>query len=129
MSTEPSPGSDVSVTQLLTGIIADAQELGLRHLALFRSEMLRDVRETREALVLVAIGFVLLQVGGLLVCHMLALLISRLVPAIPLWGCYAIVGGVVSGCGAVPLMAGISRLNTLNPSTDVTTKVLKETDQ
>ena len=127
MSVETFLGSDVSVTHLVTGIVADAQNLGLKHLALFRSEVLRDLRQTREGLVSVAIGFALIQIGGLLVCHMFALLLSQLVPTLPLWGSYAIVGVVVIGCGSIPLMNGIRRLNTLDPISDGSAQIMKET--
>ncbi len=115
---ETSSGNDVSVTQLVAGIVSDAQDLGLRHLALLRSELLETMRQTRAALVSVAIGLALVLIGGLLVGHMAAHLLSQLFPTLPLWGSYAIVGGVLSGCGAIPLMSGIARLQNMKPLTD-----------
>ncbi len=127
MSIDTSLDAEVSVTQLVTGIVADAQDLGLKHLALFRSEVLRDIRQTKEGLVSVVIGFALVQIGGLLVCHMLALLLTQLFPTLPLWGGYGIVGSVVIACGSIPLMNGIKRLNTLDPISDGSTRIVKET--
>ena len=46
MSIDTAQNSDASVTHLLTGIVADAQDLGLKHLELFRSEVLEEIRKT-----------------------------------------------------------------------------------
>lgn len=115
MSIDTSSNSDVTVTHLLTGIIADAQELGVKHLELIRSEMLEEMRKTTQAMVSLAVGFVLIQIGGLLFCHMLAYLLVQLFPTLLLWQCYAISGLVAVVCGAVPLMLGISKLRALQP--------------
>jgi hypothetical protein len=114
MATETSPSSEVSVTGLLTGILADAQDLALRHLALLRSEVKESLRETRQAMILMGLGVMLLQLGMIFLCQMCVVLLTHLVPALPVWGSYAIVGGVLVLCGAGPLLAGISRLKTLD---------------
>jgi hypothetical protein len=123
MSIDTSASSDVSVTHLLTGIIADAQDLGVKHLELIRSELLEEIRQTTEALVSLAIGFALIQIGGLLFSHMFANLLVQVFPSLALWQGYAIVGVVVAICGAVPLILGISRLRAIRPLTHSTTRV------
>ena len=113
MSIDTAQNSDVSVSHLLTGIVADAQDLGLKHLELFRSELLEEIRKTTEVLVSMAIGLAVVEIGGLLLGHMLALLLAQLVPSLPTWACYAIMGSVVAGCGAIPLINGVTRLRAL----------------
>jgi len=126
MSIDISPRTeinDVSVTQLLTGIVSDAQDLGVKHLELFRSELLGEIHKTIAAFVALAIGFVLIQVGGLLIGQMLALMLVQFVPTLSLWQSYAIVGIFVLGVGAIPLAIGISRLRALRSLAQGTTRV------
>ena len=119
MATETTtPASDVSVTRLLTGILNDAQDLALRHLALFRSEVLATLRETRNAMVMLGLGIMLLQVGIIFLGHMSVVVVSRLIPSLPDWGAYAIVAGLFAICGAWPLMTALQRLRSLDPSSD-----------
>lgn len=122
----PGPASgDVSLTQLLTGIMSDAQQLAVQHFALFRSEIQRDLATTREALIAVGLGASLCTVGGLVLCHMLAHLVQFVFPVIPLWGSYGIVGGVTMLAGAIPLVIGVSRLRNLNPLSEGIAQVRK----
>ena len=117
MSVDTPPNSEVSISHLLTGIVADAQDLGLKHLELFRSELLEEIRKTTEILMSMAVGLAVMEIGGLLLGHMLALLLSQLVPSMPIWACYAVMGVVVAGCGAVPLIVGVTRLRALYNTT------------
>jgi hypothetical protein len=123
MSIDTSANSDVSVTHLVTGIIADAQDLGVKHLELIRSELLQEIRKTTVALVALAIGFALLQIGGVVFCHMFAYLLTQSFPNLSLWQSYGIIGLVVAVCGAIPLAAGFSRLRALQPPSVTTTRL------
>lgn len=116
MATETSSSSEVSVTRLLTGIMNDAQDLAFRHFQLFRSEIMESLRETRNALVMLGLGIMLVQLGIYFLCQMVVVLLTRFFPTLPLWGSYAIVGGVLAFCGAWPLMTGVQRLSALDPS-------------
>ncbi len=120
MSVDTPSNSDVSISHLLTGIVADAQDLGLKHLELFRSELLEEIRKTTEILMSMAVGLAVMEIGGLLLGHMLALLLAQLAPSLPVWACYAVMGVVVAGCGAVPLIVGVARLRALcNTTTEI----------
>lgn len=116
MSTDTREASEVSVTGLVTGILSDAQELAVRHLALFKTEVMESLRESRQAVTLVVVGVMLGQIGVLFLCQMCVVLLSRVFPELPLWGCYGIVGGLLLACGAYPLLSGIGRLRALDPS-------------
>jgi hypothetical protein len=127
MSTDTSETSDVSVTHLVTGIIADAQELGVKHLELIRSEVLQEIRKTTEAIVTLAVGFALILIGGVVFCHMAAYLLSQQLPALTLWQCYGIVGVAVALIGAIPILSGLSKLRALQPTTSGLTGGLTRT--
>ncbi|GEM_PF-2520297 len=116
MATETSPSSEVSVTRLLTGILNDAQDLAFRHFQLFRSEVMDSLRETRNALVMLGVGIMLVQLGIYFLCQMVVVLLTRFFPTLTLWGSYAIVGGALAFCGAWPLMTAVRRLSSLDPS-------------
>jgi len=116
MSIDTSENSDVSVTHLVKGIIADAQELGVKHLELIRSELLQEMRKTMDAVVSLATGFTLLLIGGIVCCHMFAYLLSQFVPGLAMWQCYGLVSLVVAVGGAIPLAIGFSRLRSLEQS-------------
>ena len=119
MSTETNaPASDVSVTRLLTGILNDAQDLALQHLALLRSELMESLRETRNAMVMLGIGTMLLQVGIIFFGHMCVVVLHRLIPSLSDWGTYAIVAGAFVIFGALPLMTALQRLKALDPSSE-----------
>jgi hypothetical protein len=123
MPVDTSLHTEESVTHLLTGIVADAQDLAVKHLELFRSEMLQEIHKTTEALVSLAVGCALLQIGGLLFGQMFAYMIVQLAPSISLWQAYAIVAVVTAGCGAIPLLIGISRLRELQAFSRGATRV------
>jgi hypothetical protein len=120
MSIDTSETSDVSITHLVTGIIADAQDLGVKHLELLRSELLEEIRKTTDAIVSLAIGFALILIGGVLFCHMFAHMLLQFIPTLSMWQCYGIVGLVVAIAGAIPLAIGLSRLRSLQQSVTAT---------
>ncbi|MBC7815655.1 MAG: phage holin family protein [Planctomycetaceae bacterium] len=124
--TNLSPGPNSTVTELVSGIVTDAQDLAAQQIALFRSEIRRDVRTAKEAAVNLGIGFVAMQIGGALLCLMLVHALVVVVPSLPLWVSYGIVGAVVVGAGAIPIVMGINKLKNLNPLPDEATQTLKE---
>lgn len=115
MSIETSPGSEVSVTGLLKGILADAQDLALRHMALFRSEVMESLQQTRDAIVMLVAGIMVVQIGALFLCQMCVMLLSRFYPTLPVWASYGIVGAILAVLGVWPLLTGINSLRALNP--------------
>jgi len=59
--TQPEPG----VTKLVGGIIDDLQELLKAQLELFQAEIEDDLRQTKEASMLLAAGGLVLLLGGM----------------------------------------------------------------
>jgi hypothetical protein len=129
MANDLHTGTEPSLTGLVTGIINDAQELLKQQVALFKQEVKDDIRKTKEAAVALSVGAGILVVGGLLLCLMLVYLLNWAVPAIPLWGCYGIIGILFAACGSALLYAGKRRLESFNPLPDQSVRALKENVQ
>lgn len=118
--------SEPSLTSLVSGIIGDFQELIKQQLALFKAEVASDFRKTREASATLAAGLVALLFGCGLLCLMTVHLLGWLVPTMPLWVCYLIVGGAVFAVGAVLTGVGWKQFHSFNPLPDQTVEAMKE---
>lgn len=121
--------SDPSLTQLLTGIISDAQTLLKQQLAMFRTELKLDVRRTKQALVALICGLALASIGGLLLCFALVYGLEALVPTLPLWACFGIVGGLFAIGGGVAFYSAVRQFQEFNPLPDESAQALKENVQ
>jgi len=127
MATNVQPGSDVSVTALVTGIVGDAQELLKQQLALFKAEVREDMRKTSEASVSLAIGLTATLLGSIVLLFAVShLLFWAFDGRVPLWGCYAMVGGVVTAVGVGLTFAAYQKFRSFNPLPDKTADALKE---
>jgi len=114
MATELRNGPDVSMSGLVTGIIKDVQDLLAQQLTLFKEEIARDVRQTKEAAKVLALGLGVCLGGiGLLLLMLVHLLNWATNNALPLWACYGIVGGVLAVLGGVLLYLGKSRIEAI----------------
>jgi hypothetical protein len=100
MATNVQTDQEPSVAALASGIVHDFQALVKQQLDLFRHEVKADVRKAREASTSLAVGAGLTVLGGLLLCFGIVHLLSWLVPSLPLWGSYLIVGGLLGAPGA-----------------------------
>jgi len=117
--------SAASLSQLVSGIVSDAQTLMSQQLALFKQEVREDFSKTREAVTSLALAGGLLLVGSILLCLMCVYLLHELAH-LPLWGSFAIVGGVLTVLGGVLGYLGREQLRTVNPLPDKTAKALEE---
>ena len=132
-STTGTPGN---MAPLVTGIIDDLQELIKQNLALFKVEVREDFKKTKEAAGALGVGVGLAAVGALHLTLMLVFLLwwafdsaARSAPGLPLWVCFAIVGGVFPGVGAALTFKGKKKLDSFNPLPDQSAEALKENVQ
>lgn len=126
MSSDPRVDG-ATATELVTGIISDAQDLMKQQLALLRTEVREDIRKTKEASLLLAGGLSVVLVGAIVLSLMLVYLISWAAgPSIPLWGCFGIVGGALALLGGGLTMAALGRFKSFNPLPDQTAQAVKE---
>lgn len=115
-----------SVTQLVGGIVSDAQDLLHQQMALFRHEVQEDLRKTRDIAITLACGFFLAQTGLILLCLMLVYLLAHVQPSLPLWGSFGIVGGVLAVAGSACLFGGFRYMKSFNPLPDKSARTLGE---
>ena len=120
-----------SMTELVRGIVDDVQELIKQQVAMVRAEIRQDVRKTKEAVTSLALGAGVAVLGVLLLCFMLVHLIHQLAgggdPAsLPLWGCFGIIGGLLTVVGAVLIILGIQKFKSFNPLPDQSAKAVEE---
>jgi len=120
LQTDPGQG----MGGLVSGIVQDAQELISQQLALFKQEMRQDLKKAREGAALMAIAAGTLLIGSLLLGLMLVHLLAWLVPALPLWICYAIIGGLLTLTGIFLAFQGGDKLENMVP--EQTAKALEE---
>jgi len=115
-----------SVTELVSGIVKDAQDLAKQQLALFRHELQESARSTMQAGAFLAVGAGIAFVGGFLLCLMLVHLVSWAAPSLPLWACYSIVGAPIAALGGALVFAGMGRLKSINLLPEQSAQALKE---
>jgi hypothetical protein len=137
MATEVQNHPEQSMASLVGGIVGDVQDLIKQQLALTRKEIEADLRKTRDAATLLAVGVGLALFGCFALCLMLAHLIHYLTTppllqataepaAIPLWGCYGIVAAILLGVGGALAFAGKKKFDSFNPLPDESAQALKE---
>jgi hypothetical protein len=138
MANEVHTSSEPSTTGLLRGIINDIGDLIRQEVRFARTEMKADLRKSKEALTVLALGAGTAVLGAILLALMLVYLLYWLTipsgldpdPArLPLWGCYAIVGGLFLAAGSGLAFAGVKKLRSFNPLPDQTVDTLKENVQ
>jgi hypothetical protein len=100
MSADLKTPPDASMTELVSGILHDVQDLVKQQTELFKHEVRTGLRKSMEAslLFVAAAGFAV--AGVILVAFMLANLLQWAVPAVPLWACYGVLGFVLLSAAA-----------------------------
>jgi len=128
-----SPPEEASTTGLLRGIINDISDLIRQEVRFAKTEIKTDLRKTREAVTVLALGAGTAVLGVLLLALMLVFLLHWLsspagtdLGAIPLWGCFGIVSAVLLVAGGVLGWMGYKRMQSFNPLPDETAQSVKE---
>jgi hypothetical protein len=120
-----------SMTELVRGILDDAQQLIKQQVSMVRAEIRQDLNWTKQAVTSLAIGAGVAVLGVFLLCFMLVHLIHRLAggpdfASVPLWACFGIVGALFTAVGAVLIVLGIQKFKSFNPLPDESAKALEE---
>jgi hypothetical protein len=116
--------SGASVSELVGGIIHDAQNLLAQQLALFKQEMRDDIQKARDGALSLALAAGLLLVGGGLLCLMLVALLHEQ-GGLLWWQSFGIVGGILALVGGVLAILGREKLRTVSAA-EKTAKGLEE---
>ena len=120
--------SEPTVAQLLSGLANDARELLRQELALAKHEVRQELRNIILAVTSLGIGIGMAAIGGLLLILMLVHLLHALT-MLPLWACYAIVGGLFTVVGVVLLIIGKKKLAQIHMVPQGTVETMKENAQ
>jgi len=129
------PSEGASFTSLVKGIVNDVGDLIKQEFRFASAELKTDLRRTGEASRSLAIGIAIALPGlGLLILMLVHLLHWLSIPAgtnpdpakLPLWACYAIVGGLLTLGGGLLVLAGKKKFDSFNPLPDETAKNIKE---
>jgi len=124
MATNLHAGPETGFGELVAGIVRDGQELISQQLALFKQEVRQDLSRARQGFGLMAVASGALLIGSVLLSLMLVYLLSWLVPELPLWGCFGIVGAALTGLGVLLAYQGREKLEHALP--EKTAKTLEE---
>ena len=104
-----------NATRLVSGILDDATKLISQHVAMFRAEVRQDFKRSVDAAKYLGVGTVLVVVGVVFLAVALVPLLGTLVPSLPVWACWAIVGGTFVLAGGIAFAIGRAVLGSVNP--------------
>ena len=119
------PPTGQSVTELVTGIINDAQHLLHQQINMLKSEFHEDLRRTKEATVLGGLGIVGLTVGAMSLVFCLVYLLHDKA-GFQMWASWGIIGGIFLAAGVVLGLMGRNMFESFNPLPDKTFHALQE---
>jgi len=117
--------NDTTVSDLIGGLVTDAQQLVRREIDLAKREVSIEVDKVKQGAVALGIGAGLALIGALLLGHMLVYLVQTLT-GLSLWVSYLIVGAVFAVGGGLILMQGIKRMKDVDPIPRETIETVKE---
>ncbi|MFO7170051.1 MAG: phage holin family protein [Chloroflexota bacterium] len=103
-----------SISQLVSGLIADAQQLVRREIDLAKTELNTEVDKVKQGGVLIGAGATAAIIGGILLGHMLAYLVQD-VFGISLWISYLVIGAILAIAGVLLLRQGTERMSKVDP--------------
>jgi hypothetical protein len=133
MASDVHTQSEPGLASLVKGIVSDVGELIKQQFQFAHAEVKSDLRKTGQASVLLGVGLVVALLGLVVLCFMPVHLLHWATSpegtdpaAIPLWGCYGIVGAAVMLIGGALAFAGKKRFDSFNPLPDETVKAIQE---
>jgi hypothetical protein len=117
--------SDTTVSDLISGLVNDAQQLVHREIDLAKREVAIEVDKVKQGAIALGIGAGLAVIGALLLGHMFVYLVQTLT-GLSLWVSYLIVGAIFAIGGGLLLMQGIKRMKDVDPVPRETIESVKE---
>jgi uncharacterized iron-regulated membrane protein len=127
VTTSPQPAAaHGTVTELVSGIVDDAQRLLKQQMEMVRAEFKEDLRRTKQVGMAFGIGITLLGLAGVMLAITCVYLLQELAPTLPVWATWAIVTGTVMVLGGAALLIGNRILASYNPLPDKSFNALQE---
>ena len=115
-----------TITELVGGIVGDFQTLIKQQGQMLPAEFQEDLQKTKQAGIFGGLSIVLSTVGGIALVFALVYFLYEKVPHLPMWGSWAIVGGVFLAAGVVCGIVGKRLFESFNPLPDKTFNALQE---
>lgn len=115
-----------TMTELVSGIIADAQTLIKQQFAMAKAEVRENVQRTVDASKFFGAGVAVGSIGVLLLSVALVYLAQWLMPDTPLWACWAIVGGGFLLVGIGLFFSGVRRCKSVSAYPEKSINALSE---
>ena len=123
---EPYPADDGrELPELARAVARDAEALVDHHLALARAELREGLRGAAGAALAAGAGAGLVAAGGMLGVLAVVHGLQR-ATRLPLWSCYALVGGLSAASGVALIASGGRTLGRLDPVPRQTIAALRE---
>jgi len=114
-----------TVTELVSGIISDAQRLAREQFDMLKAEFHEDLHRTKQALQFSALGIVMLTVGGISAVFGLVYVLHERWQ-FSMWASWAIIGALFLVVGTVFAILGRRLFESFNPLPDKTFNALQE---
>ena len=114
-----------TITELVSGIINDAQKLARQQIDMAKAEFKEDLRRTKRATVFGGVGIVLATVGGLTLVAFLVALLHE-VAGLSVWASNLIIGGILLAAGVTFGVIAQRLFESFNPLPDKTFTALQE---
>jgi uncharacterized membrane protein YqjE len=113
-----------SLAELVGSLVTDAQILVRKEIELARAELSGEIDKAKRAGIAVGAGAAIAAVGALLLVIMVVqvLIAWGLAP----WLAYLIVGGALTAVGALALVAGLRRAQSIDPMPRETIQTVQE---
>ena len=114
-----------TVTELVSGIVKDAERLFRQQIEMVRSEFKEDLRRTKQVVLAFAAGAVLLAVGLVMLIVAAAHLLHEQ-SGLPMSASWGIIGGSVLLLGIIAAVVGSRIMASYNPLPDKSFNALQE---
>lgn len=124
MSTDLHSPPEQNLSELVTGIMKDAEDLFRQQIKLVRTEVKEDLRKSKEAAIPLTLGIWIALVGSILLSVTLALGLVAL--NVPEWAAFGIVGGALFLAGGGLMLVGKMKFDSFNPLPDKSAEALME---
>ena len=125
-ATVPAADGQPKLSELVSGILTDAQHLIRQQVDMVRAEFKEDVRKTKQAVQYLGIGAAIVVLGLIHLTIAAVFLLNYLAPSLPLWACWAIIGGLAAAGGGLAIYFGARILARNSPLPDKSFNALTE---
>jgi hypothetical protein len=105
--------------------MTDAKELLSQELALAKHEISEEVSKIKLALIALGTGVGIAAIGGLLLILMVVHVLNA-VAGLPLWTCYGMIGGALTGVGMIMVWQGKATISHIGVVPHETMETMKE---